>query len=112
MAQGQAYTHCMQTYKNDYMWIAVIDVDEVIVPKECLNVKQMLAEFENYGGVVLNWVFFADSTGNCYIEKSQINSFLYKKSQRTTTIKSIVRPGRVKKFTGPHGPLYSSLTMQ
>lgn len=107
VAQGQAYTHCMQTYKNDYMWIAVIDVDEVIVPKECLNVKQMLAEFENYGGVVLNWVFFADSTGNCYIEKSQINSFLYKKSQRTTTIKSIVRPGRVKKFTGPHGPLYS-----
>ena len=107
VAQGRAYTHCMQTYKNDYMWIAVIDVDEVIVPKECLNVKQMLAEFENYGGVVLNWVFFADPTGNCYIEKSQINSFLYKKGQRTTTIKSIVRPGRVKKFTGPHGPLYS-----
>ena len=105
-AQGAAYTHCMQAYKDDFMWIAVVDADEVIVPKECENIKQMLAEFENYGGVVLNWVFYADSSEKNYIANSQINSFLYKNSKRSTTIKSIVRPKRVKDFTGPHGPLY------
>ena len=105
-AQGAAYTHCMQTYKDAFIWIAVVDVDEVIVPKECENIKQMLAEFENYGGVVLNWVFYADSSEKKYFANSQINSFLYKNSTRSTTIKSIVRPKRVKEFTGPHGPLY------
>lgn len=88
------------------MWIAVIDVDEVIVPKEGVSIKQMLAEFENYGGVVLNWVFYANCSGNNHVSNSQINSFLHKKPQRSTTIKSIVRPKRVKTFTGPHGPVY------
>ena len=105
-AQGAAYTHCMQAYKDEFMWIAVVDVDEVIVPKECENIKQMLAEFENYGGVVLNWVFYADSSEKKYLANSQINSFLCKNNNRNTTIKSIVRPKRVKEFTGPHGPLY------
>ncbi|MDR1856654.1 MAG: glycosyltransferase family 92 protein [Desulfovibrio sp.] len=104
-AQKQAYAHCMRTYKDDFMWIAVIDVDEIIVPKKCTNIKQLLAEFENYGGVVLNWAFYGGDGGETY-KKSQINSFTYTAQQQETTIKSIVRPQRVEKFTGPHGAFY------
>lgn len=104
-AQAEAYTHCMQTYKHEFMWIAVIDADEVIVPKKHTNIKQLLAEFENYGGVVLHWVFYGNANNDVF-EKSQINSFKFTNGKRNTTIKSIVRPLRVSQFTGPHGPQY------
>ncbi|MCR5563024.1 MAG: glycosyltransferase family 92 protein [Desulfovibrio sp.] len=105
-AQGMAYTHCFNNYKNDFVWIAVIDADEMIVIHNKCNIKAFLAEFENYGGVFLNWVFYGNPNMIKRCSKSMINNFIYRDKNRNTTGKSIVRPTRVRDFRGPHGPDY------
>lgn len=105
-AQGLAYTHCFNNYKNNFIWIAVIDADEIILLHKHDSIKSFLAEFENYGGVFLNWVHYGNPNMLYRETKSMINNFIYKNKNRSTTGKSIVRPTRVKDFTGPHGPNY------
>ena len=111
-AQCLAYTHCFNTYSSDYVWIAVIDSDEMIVLHKHDNIKDFLNEFENYGGVFLNWVMYGNPNLLKRSTKSMINNFTFRSSSRSTTGKSIVRPVRVRDFknlstnkqdTKPHG---------
>ena len=44
-------------------WLALIDLDEFLVPNEKDNIKDFLKEFEAYPGVGINWVIF-DSNGH------------------------------------------------
>ena len=106
-AQGMSYTHCFKNYCNDFMWIGVIDADEIILLKQHNNIKEFLAEFENYGGVLLNWVYYGNPNLEKRGTKSQIHNFIYTIPNSTVTIgKSIVRPNCVEEFKGPHGPRY------
>ena len=106
-AQGKSYTHCFETYSADFMWIGVIDADEITLLKNHNNIKEFLCEFENYGGIFLNWVYYANPNLDKRTTKSQITNFVYTINDDVTTIgKSIVRPNCVDEFKGPHGPRY------
>lgn len=103
--QGNAYTDCMTRYKDAYRWVAVIDSDEFIVLKKTRSIKEFLAEYECYGAVAAHWVLFGSSGRSQNTGKSQIFSFIHADKKESTTIKSIVQPRRVARFTGPHGPV-------
>lgn len=103
--QAAAYSDCMARYKDAYRWIAVIDGDEFIVLKNTMNIKEFLAEYECYGAVAGHWVLFG--TGGLLQNEtdSQIYSFIQADETESTTLKSIVQPRLVERFTGPHGPV-------
>jgi Uncharacterized enzyme of heme biosynthesis len=101
--QGNAYTDCMERYRDAFRWIAVIDSDEFLVPKHTRNIKEFLGEYECYGAVVANWVMFGSSGVAVNESGSQIFTFIHTADEEKTTIKSIVQPRKVLAFTGPHG---------
>ena len=101
--QGNAYTDCMARYRDAFKWIAVIDSDEFLLPRQTRDIKEFLAEYEGYGGVAVNWVMFGSSGVARNESGSQIFTFIHTREEETTTIKSIVQPRRVEAFTGPHG---------
>ena len=80
-------------------WLALIDVDEFILPTETDNVVQFLSDYEHLGGVYIRWEPF----GTSYIEKlpdgALITERLHLKGQfkrgRKMLGKSIVKPHRV-----------------
>ena len=46
-------------------WIAQVDVDEFLYSPKAINLKDILVNYENYGRVITNWVWF---NSNDFIE--------------------------------------------
>ena len=103
--QSESYTSCIEQHRNDFKWIAFVDSDEFIFPKKTSNIKIFLSEYEDYGGVVANWVNFGTSGLMKRKGNSQIFNFLLTDNFESSTIKSIVQPKKVK-TQGIHGATF------
>lgn len=61
ICQRQAYTECYNKYKNDYDWLAFLDIDEFLevdIPlKEWLSDKR----YDPFDGIMVNWMNMTDS---------------------------------------------------
>ncbi|MDD3139582.1 MAG: glycosyltransferase family 92 protein [Lachnospiraceae bacterium] len=61
-AQLEAYTDCVNKYKNDSKWIGFIDIDEFVVPIEDDNIYDFLKKYENkFPAIVIYWKLFGSS---------------------------------------------------
>ena len=103
--QSKFYTSCIIKYRNQYKWIAFIDSDEFIFPKKTTNIKIFLSEYEDYGGVVANWVNFGTSGLQNRKDNSQIFNFILTDYEESSIIKSIVQPSKVEVY-GIHGATF------
>lgn len=96
----KAYQHCIDNFGCNSKWIAFIDMDEFIVPKnETASLPQLLKKYEDYGGLGMSWLIFGS---NHHIDKpagSQLENFT-RRSEVTFPpnrhIKSIVQPRHVQ----------------
>jgi hypothetical protein len=100
--QFPAYRHCLEHFGKQSKWIGFIDMDEFVVPKETRDLRQLLAKFEQFGGLGVNWLIFG-SSGLLTRPESQLRSFV-KRTENSATdnrhIKSFVQPEHVSS-TGP-----------
>jgi len=92
--QMRAYRAGLKKAKWETEWLAIIDLDEFIYPIKEKTVPDILKNFENYSGLVINWKIF----GSSWLLKrppNQINYFLHRAEidfPQNRSIKSIVRP--------------------
>ena len=112
--QIEAYNDAIFKYRDNTRWMAIIDIDEFIVPVEKETVTEFLTDYENYPGVVINWVMF-DCNGHDtkpkehgglvtanYIRTSKnLNNYAQNK-----IAKSIVNPKLVVQYISNHYGLY------
>ncbi len=109
--QRPAYRDAIYRYKNETEWMAIIDLDEYIVPVSTNDIKDFLKDYEDYCGVVVNWLSF-DSNGveKRNKNKSVIDTFTRVYENYNTpinrTIKSIVKPSKVKLVRSVHACIY------
>lgn len=100
--QVKAYNHCIQNVKNKVNWLAIIDIDEFIVPTAYSSITEMLRHYEGIGGLQIFWQFYG--TSHIYeIPSNQtlIESLVMKAPKDhggNYNFKSIVRPDRVSQF--------------
>jgi hypothetical protein len=59
--QIKAYNDCIQKCKKDTYWLAIIDIDEFIVPVKSNNLRKLLKEYKSNGGLQIFWLFFGTS---------------------------------------------------
>jgi hypothetical protein len=59
--QMPAYNDCLRRFGSDSQWIAMIDADEYLVPKKTDSVPDILDQFEEFGGLQVNWVLFGSN---------------------------------------------------
>jgi hypothetical protein len=63
--QRVAYAHCLETFGRRFKWIAFLDLDEFIriSPGRCGSgdMRELLAAYEPYAALGLNWRFFSSS---------------------------------------------------
>ncbi len=60
-AQLDAYREGIKSQKGVTKWLAVIDIDEFILPRKHKNIKKFLKKYEVYAGIVINWQIFGTS---------------------------------------------------
>jgi hypothetical protein len=110
--QRQAYIDAIERAKGNSKWLCIFDTDEFIVPFKDENLQVFLKDYESYGGVYINWVFYG-SSGIRRIpdDKWMVTCLLNRADLKNTghrLVKSIVRPERVDlvKSSFPHTCVY------
>ena len=93
--QMVAYAHCLRSWGTQSRWMAFIDLDEFIVPRQAADLQAFLKAYEPYGGVGVYWKIFGSSG---HLEKPaglQVGSFLQATPdgyEPNRLFKSIVQP--------------------
>ncbi len=89
-----AYREMMKEASQHTKWMAIIDLDEYILPKKTDDIRELLEEYEDYSALAMNWQIFGTSG---YVKRpaSQIRHLLHRAEtlwEKNRFIKSIVQP--------------------
>ena len=95
--QREVYQNLIRHTIGKAEWMAMIDLDEFLLPRQCDDVRKFLEEYETESAIAVNWNIYGTSG---YIKRppTQINHLLHRAKpncERNRFIKSIVRPDRV-----------------
>jgi hypothetical protein len=102
-AQIQAYEDCLLRHRGDTRWIAFIDLDEFLFSPLGRPLPDVLAGYEQYSGVGVNWAVFGTSGHRTRPEGLVLENFTRRTDRNINkTIKSIVDPSDVRAFCVPH----------
>ena len=110
--QTGAYNDALKKSIHKCKWLALLDTDEFLFPSEKANLNKVLKEYEQFGGVCVNWQLFGSSdiweipSNKLMIETLVMGAeTLYGEN---LNIKSIVRPKCVEYAPSPHFCIYKS----
>lgn len=104
--QSGAYYQAIKKAKNESKWLAIIDIDEYLVPTEDVKLTELLKEYESYSGLAVNWVVF----GTSHVEKIPSDRLMIETLVRRAPlsfthnkyVKLIIQPKCVSGMPGPH----------
>ena len=111
--QLYAYDHCLQTFGPNTFWLGFIDTDEFLVPKMTLDLKELLKEYEAYGGLAVSSLFFGSNGHQTRPVEGQIAAYTRRTHatfKQNELVKSIVQPGLVQLPNTPHEFIYKETT--
>lgn len=106
-ASPGADLHCIETYRHEARWIAFIDADEFLFTPDGSDIKAVLAEFEAFPAVAVNWIYFGSSGHERRPEGSVTENYLLRAAKANRHVKSIVNPRKVIKYENSHHWFYS-----
>lgn len=101
--QEQVYNFALQMYGKEYDWIGFIDSDEFIVLHQEICLTSFLSNYNDFGGVVLQWRWFSPLGVPIHdTKKTYFEQYLYWVEDQKRHIKSIVQPKYVEKMLIHH----------
>ncbi|MBA3816208.1 MAG: glycosyltransferase family 92 protein [Parachlamydiaceae bacterium] len=105
--QYSIYKKACKLASGKAKWLAIIDADEFIYPVHSDSLNAVLKDYEDFGGLYVNYIPF----GTSHIEHVSdnrliIETLIYSTAQVVNFGKSIVRPERVSDCTDPHRMWY------
>ena len=90
--QLPAYQHCIDTHKFDTTWLAVVDLDEFILPIKHGNIADYLHSLpKSVGQVATPWLFFG-SNGHINKPTDLVIASYTKAAKKVWNRKSIINP--------------------
>lgn len=103
--QLAAYDDCLKKHRYDTRWLAVIDMDEFIIPLKNTSIPEYLKDFEDFPVVEINWLCYGSSG-----QKQRLPGGVMERFKRHSLpnhelnhhVKSIVNPRRVYGMIGCH----------
>jgi hypothetical protein len=102
IVQLAAYTHCINTYKNETDWLIVCDGDEYILPLQHQSLRDFLNEYDDMMAVGINWVFYGTSFHEYKQDGLLIDKYRYRNNNQDQHIKTICKPRFTISFNEPH----------
>ncbi|MBA3237583.1 MAG: glycosyltransferase family 92 protein [Parachlamydiaceae bacterium] len=112
--QKRAYMNAINKTQGIVKWLAILDIDEFIVPKQNDTIPEFLSDFDQEGiaGIGINWQMFGTSFVQKIEEGQLLTEMLTLKAQEDHNenihIKSIVRPEYVVEPPHVHNFHYKS----
>lgn len=103
--QLAAYDDCFERHRFDARWIALIDLDEFIVPVKDSSIPGFLSRFEDAPVVEINWLIYGSGGAKKRTEAPVMERFRHHSHgdhPLNRHVKSIVNPRRVYGMIGCH----------
>lgn len=102
--QLSAYNDFISKNIGVYDWAAFFDVDEFLVLKKHLNVKEFISDYITHDSIAINWVLFGSNGHESVVDKNYSVLDRFTKRQKTTDIhiKNIVKIQKNVSFNSPH----------
>ena len=104
--QCNAYNDALKKMTGLVKWAAFLDLDEFLFPVQTNNLVPFLRNYENFGGLCVNWTMFGTSDIESIPENGIMIEYLVMAGElehkHNHHVKSIIRPERVIKFVSPH----------
>lgn len=103
--QLAAYDDCFETHRFETRWLAVIDLDEFIVPLKDDSISTFLKRFEDFSSVEINWLCYGSGGAEKKSDEPVMKRFKrHAKADHPLNrwVKSIVNPRRVTSMIGCH----------
>ena len=101
--QLPAYDDCLRSFGHSCKWIGFLDIDEFALPMRDNDLRVLLSEFEEYGGLGATWRLFGSSGHQTRpagpVIKQYTEAFTV---QESFQIKSFVQPVRTEQCLNPH----------
>jgi hypothetical protein len=104
-----AFEHCVGAHRDDARWIAFLDVDEFLFSPTGAPLPEVLRDYEDAPGVVVNRAEFGPSGHETKPGGLVIESYLQRRQPRPdeeASHKSIVDPGTVRRCQSAHRFIY------
>lgn len=101
--QLPVYDDCLKSFGDSCRWIGFIDIDEFVCPMRDTDLRVLLAEFEQYGGLGATWHMIGSSghlrrpAGPVIANYTQAFAV-----QESFVVKSFVQPSRTAQCGNPH----------
>lgn len=95
--QKETYQNCVNTYKDEYKWIAFFDADEFLELIEHKNIQEFLnsnKNFENFKGIAINWETYNDNKLIYYEDKPLKERFKRSIKKKKEQIKIILNTNK------------------
>ncbi len=103
--QLAAYDDCFERHRTEARWIAVIDLDEFIVPVKDKSIPEFLHRMEKFSAVQINWLVYGSGGAKKKVPGGVMERFRWHAvpgHKLNRRIKSIVDPRRVCNMIGCH----------
>lgn len=97
LMQPSAMKNAVERSCGKTRWLALIDLDEFILPRNCDDLRTLLAEYEDCSGLAVHWQQFGTS-GHVKRPSTQINHLLHRAETNHWTsrqFKCIVKPDSI-----------------
>ena len=103
--QLPAYDDCFEKHRTETRWLAIIDLDEFIMPIKNKNIPEYLRQMEDFSSVEINWLVYGSGGAKerqpgGVMERFRCHSL--PEHKLNTHVKSIVDPRRVCTMIGCH----------
>ena len=103
--QGWAYADALRRARRVTRWLAFIDLDEFLFSPGPVELPDVLRDYEEHPGVVVNWQVYGSSGQTAASDGLVIERFVRRARTgwvRNRRVKSIVDPERAARAIGPH----------
>lgn len=109
--QHPAYEEIIQNHSFDTRWLALIDLDEFLVPVEHDTISEFLHSLpQNFAQLVVTWVIYGSSGHVHKPEGLVIENFKYR-AKNTFGVKSIINPRLLVGYRNLHANFIAGWTI-
>lgn len=106
LVQTRAYVDCIKKIAYEAKWCALIDTDEFLFSVDRIPLKEILKQYDQFAGVVVNWACYGTSGIQKIPAGEKITHTLLLRaplnSEDNRFVKSIVKPIEVETCDSPH----------
>jgi hypothetical protein len=103
--QREIYTKAVAKYKNKTKWLAIIDIDEFIVPMKHDTISDFLKSYEAFSQLTIHYKFFGSCGHKTKPEGLVIENYMYSRHSDENTTDSVVNENTGKSILNPRAAL-------